>query len=77
MGVGLSSLRLLAAVIEHPWPRYRSYLLDGGHATEAELDAIDEKHKQAIDAAMQFALDSPFPDVAEVRRDVYEYEVVE
>ena len=61
---------------DDPWPRYRAYLLDG-RATEAELDAIDEKHKQAIDAAMQFALDSPFPDVAEVRRDVYEYEVVE
>ena len=62
---------------DDPWPRYRSYLIDNGKATEAELDAIDETHKQTIDAAMQFALDSPFPDVAEVRRDVYEYEVVE
>jgi pyruvate dehydrogenase E1 component alpha subunit len=62
---------------EDPYPFYRDFLLDGGHASEDELSTIEAKHKVEIDAALQFALDSPFPDTDEIRRDVYAHEVVE
>jgi TPP-dependent pyruvate/acetoin dehydrogenase alpha subunit len=62
---------------DDPYPFYRNWLINDGHATEAELSAIEAKHAEEIEAALQFALDSPFPDTDEVRRDVYAYEVVE
>ena len=62
---------------DDPWPRYRAFLVAGGHAGEAELDAIDAGHKQAIEAALEFALASPLPDLSEVRRDIYADEVCE
>ncbi|WP_375398838.1 thiamine pyrophosphate-dependent dehydrogenase E1 component subunit alpha [uncultured Sphingomonas sp.] len=66
-----------AAMQADPYPVYRSFLLDNGHADEAELAAIEAGHKDEIDAALQFALDSPFPEAIEVARDVYAYEVAE
>lgn len=62
---------------DDPWPNFRAFLLSGGHATEAELDAIDQQHKSALEAALEFALASPLPELAEVRRDVYADEVFE
>jgi pyruvate dehydrogenase E1 component alpha subunit len=60
-----------------PWPNYIRFLLDGGHATEGQLAAIDARHRETIDAAVSFALDSPWPDVSEIRHDVYAEEVME
>jgi pyruvate dehydrogenase E1 component alpha subunit len=60
-----------------PWPNYLSFLLSNGHATQAELDVIDAQHKASIETAIQFALDSPYPETAEISRDVYAYEVAE
>ena len=66
----------LAAWMEKdPYPRYRAQLIADGVATEEELAAIEEGHKQEIDAAVQFALDSAFPDASEIYRDVYEEEI--
>jgi pyruvate dehydrogenase E1 component alpha subunit len=62
---------------EDPYPFYRDWLIEGGHAGEDELAAIESRHKEEIEAALQFALDSPYPDEAEIRRDVYAFEVVE
>ena len=62
---------------DDPYPFYRNWLLSSSNATEEELAAIEAAHAQEIETALQFALDSPFPDVSEVRRDVYAYEVVE
>ena len=62
---------------DDPYPFYRDFLLQGGHASEPELAAIEADHAEQIEAALQFALASPFPEADEVRRDVYEYEVVE
>ena len=62
---------------DDPYPFYRSFLVEGGHATERELADIEAGHAKEIEAALQFALASPFPEAIEVRRDVYEYEVVE
>ena len=62
---------------EDPFPKYRNFLLEGGYATEQELAAVEAQHRHTIEAAVQFALDSPYPDTAEIARDVYAYEVVE
>ena len=59
-----------------PWPNYRKFLTDGGYATMADLEAIDENHKSTIEAAVAYALESPWPDVQEMYRDVYEEELV-
>lgn len=49
--------------------KYR--ILEGKIATEAELDAIDEKIKGQVDAAVKFAEESPFPDPSEAFKDIY------
>ena len=38
---------------------------------EDELDAIDAQVADAIEAAVEFAANSPFPDASEVTTDVY------
>lgn len=60
---------------DDPVPRFRAWLVSEGHATEAELTAIEEAIEKEIDEAVEFALASPFPDPAEIRRDVYESEI--
>jgi pyruvate dehydrogenase E1 component alpha subunit len=62
---------------QDPYPIYRAWLIEGGHATESELQEIEGRHEAEIKRAMQFALDSPYPDEAEIRRDVYAVEVME
>jgi acetoin:2,6-dichlorophenolindophenol oxidoreductase subunit alpha len=54
-----------------PMPIARVAVLSGGAATEAELDAYDAEVNALIDEALQFAADSPFPDVGEIDIDVY------
>ncbi|MEX1189375.1 MAG: pyruvate dehydrogenase (acetyl-transferring) E1 component subunit alpha [Bacteroidia bacterium] len=39
--------------------------------TEKEIEAIDEKIKATVEESVQFAEDSPYPDVSELYRDVY------
>ena len=39
--------------------------------TDAEIEAFDVKIKAIIDEAVQFAEDSPYPEVEELYRDVY------
>jgi acetoin:2,6-dichlorophenolindophenol oxidoreductase subunit alpha len=58
-----------------PVPIFRKWLVDQGHASEAQLTEIDSTISAEIDEALAFALESPFPDAAEIRRDVYEHEV--
>ena len=62
---------------DDPWPNFISFLTSKGYATQDQLSAIDAGHKETIEAALNFALESPFPDVSEIARDVYAYEVVE
>jgi pyruvate dehydrogenase E1 component alpha subunit len=66
-----------ARMKDDPYPRYRTWLIEGRHATEAELSAIEARHAAEIERALAFTLESAFPDVAELRRDVYAFEVVE
>jgi pyruvate dehydrogenase E1 component alpha subunit len=64
-----------AAIAKDPVPAYREWLIRNDHASPQELDAIESAIKQEIDEAVDFAMASPFPDVAELRRDVYAQEV--
>jgi len=49
----------------------RGKLLGEGLCTEAELDAIRDTAEKTIETATQFGLDSPWPDAADLGKDVY------
>ena len=57
-----------------PLPRLRQLMLDY-QFTEAELDRIIADIDTEVEAAAQFAADSPLPDVSEIRKDVFEEEI--
>jgi len=57
-----------------PLPRLRQVMLDH-QFTEAELDRIVAGIDAEVEAAAQFAADSPLPDVSEIRKDVFEEEI--
>ena len=60
-----------AWVAKDPYPIYRQKLVDDGVATEAQLAEIETKVEAEIDEAVAFALESPFPGLAELTTDVY------
>jgi pyruvate dehydrogenase E1 component alpha subunit len=64
-----------AAMAKDPVPAFRQWLLDNKHSTEADLAAMEAAIEKEIDEAVEFAKASPFPDVAELRRDVFATEV--
>ena len=64
-----------AAMAKDPVPAYRAWLIEHGHADEARLQDIDGAIAREVDAAVEFALSSPYPDLVELRRDVYEEEI--
>jgi pyruvate/2-oxoglutarate/acetoin dehydrogenase E1 component/TPP-dependent pyruvate/acetoin dehydrogenase alpha subunit len=49
----------------------RARLLGEGLCTEAQLDAIRDRANAVIEAATQFGMDSPWPNPADVAKDVY------
>ena len=53
--------------IEH----VRHLLLDGKHATEDDLKAIDKNIKAVVNASAEFAKESPLPDPSELWTDIY------
>lgn len=75
MGEYIPKEEYAAAKEADPFPRFRNLLIDAGHATAAELDAIDAEVRKEIDEAEEFALSSPHPDPIEVKRDVYAHEL--
>ena len=44
------------------------------YATEEEIEAIDEKVKDLVEACAKFAEESPFPEVQQLYDVVYEQE---
>jgi pyruvate dehydrogenase E1 component alpha subunit len=44
---------------------------ENNYATDEEIEAINEKVKLAVEDSVQFAEDSPWPDVSEVYKDIY------
>lgn len=62
---------------DDPYPKFRAFLIDQGHASEEELVGIESARAAEIERAMQFALESAFPEADEICRDVYADEVIE
>ena len=59
------------AIEADPMPRFRARLIAEGIATEEQLAAMEAAIEADIDAAVEFALASSFPDLTEMTRDVY------
>jgi pyruvate dehydrogenase E1 component alpha subunit len=57
-----------------PLPRLRQFMLQT-QFSEAQLDEIVAQIDREVDEAAQFAIDSPFPDPEEIRKDVFEEEI--
>ncbi len=53
--------------IEH----VRDLLLQGGHASDEDLKAIDKDIKAIVNESSEFAKDSPDPDLSELWTDIY------
>lgn len=50
---------------------FRNYLLEGKLADTVKLEGIDKEIRGRIDDAVRFALESPYPEIHELFRDVY------
>ena len=59
-----------------PIEQIRSMLLTGKLASEDDLKAIDKEIKDIVNAAAEFAKESPEPDVSELWTDIYAAEAV-
>ncbi len=75
MGEYIPKDEYAAALKSDPYPRYRNSLLEDGHATAEELDAIDAAVREEINEAEAFAMSSAPPEAIEVKRDVYAHEL--
>lgn len=64
-----------AAMARDPVDGLRTLLLSQAFATQDELAAIDAEIAKDIDSAVEFALASPEPDVAELGKDVFATEL--
>jgi pyruvate dehydrogenase E1 component alpha subunit len=60
-----------AAMARDPVPRFRAWLIEQGHANAAQLADVEAAIEKEIDAAVEFALSSPSPDVGELQLDVF------
>jgi pyruvate dehydrogenase E1 component alpha subunit len=60
-----------AAMGADPMPRYRAKLIADGLITKEAIEEIEAEIEQRIDAAVEFALASPFPELDELTRDVF------
>jgi acetoin:2,6-dichlorophenolindophenol oxidoreductase subunit alpha len=60
-----------AALRGDPVPRFRGVLVQEGVLSAEEADRIGEEVREEMDAAVQFALDSPFPEPEAATKYVY------
>jgi pyruvate dehydrogenase E1 component alpha subunit len=54
-----------------PYPRYRGWLVERGYASEAELSAVESEVATKVDEAVDYALSSDYPEVADLERYVF------
>jgi acetoin:2,6-dichlorophenolindophenol oxidoreductase subunit alpha len=54
-----------------PIPRYRALLMERGLLDEAAAVALEQSARAEIEAAVQFALESPYPELDALYQDVY------
>ncbi len=71
MGEYIPKAEYQAALAADPYPKYRQWLIDNGHAGGTDLDALEAEVKTEVDEAVKFAFDSPLTDPSEIKRDVY------
>lgn len=71
----MDKARKQRAIEADPVPRFRAHLIDKGIATEEQLAKMEAEIEAALDDAVDYALASDFPDVGELRRDVFEQEI--
>jgi pyruvate dehydrogenase E1 component alpha subunit len=64
-----------AALAKDPVPAYRARLIADGDLTEEDAVALEGRVQERVDAAIQFGLNAPAPDPADIYTDVY-HEVV-
>jgi len=57
---------------EDPIIRLKKYVLDNGISSADTLDAMDDEVKQEVLDSVEFADNSPFPDLEAIYEDVYE-----
>ena len=67
---------LIRAKERDPVPALRARLVADGIASEDELGTIESDIKQAIEAAVTAAFSAAYPDVVELKRDVFSHELV-
>jgi pyruvate dehydrogenase E1 component alpha subunit len=63
-----------AAMARDPVVCFRAWLVERKYASDAELQQMEAGLEKEIDEAVEFALASPYPDVAELGRDVFAVE---
>ena len=62
---------------EEPWkdkdpiPNYKRWLISNGLASEEELDVVNQTIEQVVEDAVQFAENSPIPDLSALHKDIY------
>lgn len=56
---------------QDPIENVKATILAKKYATEADLDAIDEKIKEIVEEAVNFAEQSEYPDASELFTDIY------
>ncbi|GGC00604.1 pyruvate dehydrogenase E1 component subunit alpha [Novosphingobium endophyticum] len=66
---------LAAWQLRDPHPALRALLIAEGHATEAEIAAIEESIAAEIEDAVAYAMEQPYPDESEGRLDIYDEEI--
>jgi pyruvate dehydrogenase E1 component alpha subunit len=71
MGEYIPKAEYQAALAADPHPKFRKWLLDERHASAGDLDALEAAVKSEVDAAVQFAFDSPLTDASEIKCDVF------
>ena len=54
-----------------PIENLRKYLLENEIASAEELDKIQEEVKEAVEASVKFAEESPFPPLESAFEDIY------
>ena len=64
-----------AAMAKDPTKLFRAKLIEAGVATEDQLSAMEQGIQKEIDEAVEYALKCSYPDVVELRRDVYAEEL--
>lgn len=64
-----------AWMAKDPVPLFRAWLISTGNASEDQLASVEAAVERDIDEAVEFTLSSPYPDLAELNRDIYKDEV--